>query len=264
MGARAAIKKVDEVEQQRRVVELAGRLSDPAQRNAIISEYVPLIKRVAYKIALRLPPSIEVDDLVSAGVLGLMDAIGKYDIKKSPSFKSYAEIRIRGAILDELRNLDWVPRSVRQKTTEIDRTTRRLEQQLGRPADADEIAKEMGMEVGEFQVLVGKTRPLSIVSFEDLGFQAANERRNFMECLEDKKARNPYLQVQVQRIRDIIRETVNVLPEKQRIVITLYYFEDLNLKEIGEVLEVTESRVSQLHSQAAKTLKLRLRRYLEQ
>ena len=233
-----------------------------ASRAELVERYAELVKMVATKIAHRLPPSVELDDLISAGVIGLLDAIDKYNPSKSNNFKRYAEIRIRGAILDELRSLDWVSRSVRRQNSRIERVAERMSHKLGREPRAEEIASEMGMDVAGYQELMARLRPVLVVSFEDLGLNSDVERRSFEEFLEDPRKVDPYSQAYFTRLRDLLVEIIEELPEKQRIVISLYYFEEMNLKEIGRVLGVTESRVSQLHSAACRNLRVKLRRRL--
>jgi RNA polymerase sigma factor FliA len=228
----------------------AAATEQKATRDELITEFAPLIKKVACKIASRLPHSIELDDLISSGVLGLMDAIDKYDPQKSTNFKTYAEIRIRGAILDELRSLDWVPRSVRQKLSRLEAAYTNVERTSGRAPLDEEIASAMGIEVKDLFELLGKVHPISVVSFEDLGLGTEREQRDFLQCIKDENTADPQTRLRFSRIRKSLVEAIEVLPEKQRVVISLYYFEDLNLKEIGKILGVTESRVSQLHSQA--------------
>jgi RNA polymerase sigma factor for flagellar operon FliA len=230
-------------------------------RDAIIEEYLPLAKMVAAKIAARLPSSVERNDLISAGVIGLIDAIDKYDAEKSNSFRKYAEIRIRGAILDELRSMDWVSRTVRRQSARLDLTQRKLRRDLGREATDDEVAKELGVSLEEYHQVLHKLQPILLLSFEDLGVNDEGERRSLTQFLRDPKAIDPGVAVHFRRLREVVAEQVENLPEKQRIVITLYYFDSMNLKEIGKVLDVTESRVSQLHAQAVKTLKAKIRRH---
>ena len=230
-------------------------------RNTIIEEYLPLAKMVAAKIAARLPSSVERNDLISAGVIGLIDAIDKYDPVKSNNFRKYAEIRIRGAILDELRSMDWVSRTVRRQSAKLDGTQRRLRRELGREATEEEMAKELGVPLEEYHRLLHKLQPVLLLSFDDLGVNDEGERRSLTQYLRDPKAIDPGVAVHFRKLREVVAEQVENLPEKQRVVITLYYFDNMNLKEIGKVLDVTESRVSQLHAQAVKTLKAKIRRH---
>jgi len=230
-------------------------------RDVLIERYAPLAKLVASKIASRLPSSVELDDLISAGVIGLIDAIDKYDAEKSNNFKKYAEIRIRGAILDELRSMDWVSRTVRRQSAKLDGTQRRLRRELGRDATDQEVANELGVDLGQYFKLLHKLQPVLLLSFEDIGLSSEGEKRSFAQYLRDWKAVDPSVVVHFRKLRALVGDLVGNLAEKQRIVITLYYFEGLNLKEIGKVLDVTESRVSQLHAQAVRNLKAKARRH---
>jgi RNA polymerase sigma factor for flagellar operon FliA len=230
-------------------------------RNELIERYAPLAKVVASKISQRLPSSVDRDDLISAGVIGLIDAIDKYDAEKSKNFKKYAEIRIRGAILDELRSLDWMSRSVRRDAHRLEAAKRKLRDAHGRDGTADEMAAELGVELAAYHKLLHKLQPRLLLSFDDVGMSGDGEKRSLAEYIKDTKAADPSMVVHFQKLRGIVGEQIQKLPEKQRIVVTLYYFEQMNLKEIGKVLDVTESRVSQLHSQAVEKLKAKVRRH---
>lgn len=228
------------------------------QKDKLIQEYSPLIKFIAQKIAVRLPANIELDDLMSAGVIGLMDAIDKYDPSRDNKFKTYAEFRIRGAILDELRAQDWVPRSIRDKAKLLDKTVIHLETELGRSATDEEVAKALNISVEEFHDLVNQVRPVSLLSIDDTQTFNHVDKKSILNLLEGSKLANPYNQMNLKAVKDTIAKAIEELPERQRLVLSLYYYEDLNLKEIGEVLRVTESRVSQLHAQAVQRLRAKL------
>ncbi len=235
----------------------------PAQREKLIMEYAPLIKFIAQKIAIRLPPNIELDDLISSGVIGLMDAIEKYDPTRDNSFKTYAEFRIRGSILDELRAQDWVPRSVRDKAKLLDRTLVQLEQEFGRAPTDEEVAQRLQISIEEFYELVNQVRPVSLLSIDDAATFSNVDKKSILNLLEGCKLNNPYNQLNLKTVKDIVTKSIQELPEKQRLVLSLYYYEDLNLKEIGKVLRVTESRVSQLHAQAITRLRAKLAQHFE-
>lgn len=231
---------------------------NPKEREELIREYTPLIKFIAQKIAIRLPSNIELDDLISSGVIGLMDAIEKYDPTRDNKFKTYAEFRIRGAILDELRAQDWVPRSVRDKAKLLDRTVSDLEAALGRQASDEEVASKLNMTLEEFFELVNQVRPVSVLSIDEIASFSNVDKKSLMSLLEDVKVANPFIQLNLKSVKDVITGAIEELPERQRLVLSLYYYEDLNLKEIGKVLRVTESRVSQLHAQAISRLRQKL------
>lgn len=231
-------------------------------RDELVVEYAPLIKYVAQKIAARLPANIELDDLISSGVIGLMDAIDKYDSSRDNKFKTYAEFRIRGAILDELRSQDWVPRSVREKAKNLERVYASIERETGRQATEEEVCQKMGLNQEEFQDLLNQVRSVSLLSYDDVSnFSKADKKAIYGAGGNDSKSPTPFNEVNIASLKKSIAECIKDLPEKQRLVLSLYYYEDLNLKEIGRVLDVTESRVSQLHTQAVLRLKGRLKNH---
>jgi RNA polymerase sigma factor FliA len=232
---------------------------DGELRDQLIMDYAPLIRFVAQRIASRLPANIDIDDLMSAGVMGLMDAIDKYDPSRDNKFKTYAEFRIRGAILDELRSQDWVPRSVRDKAKKIDRTHSELEQRFGRTVTDQELSAALGIPLTDYYDMVSKVKAITLLSIDEMSGPQGNDRRSLLECLENIGSKNPFLQLKSKGVQELLVQTIEDLPEKQRLVLMLYYYEDLNLKEIGKVLEVTESRVSQLHTQAVGRLRGRLK-----
>lgn len=234
------------------------------QKDKLIMEYAPMIKYIAQKIAVRLPSNIELDDLISSGVIGLMDAIDKYDPTRDNKFKTYAEFRVRGAILDELRAQDWVPRSVRDKSKLLDRTYAALEQSLGRSATDEEVAHELKMSMDEFYDLINQVRPVSLLSIDDSNTFSNVDKKSILNVLDVSKSNNPLSQLNLKKVKEIVALAIEELPEKQRLVLSLYYYEDLNLKEIGKVLDVTESRVSQLHAQAVSRLRAKLAAMVEQ
>lgn len=229
-----------------------------AQKDELIKEYAPLIKFIAQKIAVRLPSNIELDDLISAGVIGLMDAIDKYDPTRDNKFKTYAEFRVRGAILDELRAQDWVPRSIRDKAKLLDKTIANLENELGRTATDEEVAKALNINIDEFHELVNQVRPVSLLPIDQATTFSNTDKKSIMDILEGSRLNNPFNQLNIKSIKDVVAQAIEELPERQRLVLSLYYYEDLNLKEIGQVLRVTESRVSQLHAQAVTRLRAKL------
>ncbi len=232
---------------------------DPQIREKFIRQYSPLVKYVAGKVSVGMPHNVEFDDLVGYGVFGLLDAIEKYDPNKHVKFKTYAVTRIRGAIFDELRSIDWVPRSVRQKTRQIEDTVQKLESSLGRSASDTEIAGELGVSVGDFHKTVLKISGTSVLSLNDVWYTGEdNDKVSIAESIESPDSLNPDMIVEKDEIRRVIVESINELPEKEKKVLVLYYYEDLTLKEIGQVLEVTESRISQLHTKAIMRLRSRL------
>ena len=233
------------------------------QKDKLIMEYAPLIKFIAQKIAVRLPSNIELDDLISSGVIGLMDAIEKYDPTRDNKFKTYAEFRIRGSILDELRAQDWVPRSVRDKAKLLDRTFVNLEAELGRQPTDEEVCDKLGISIDEFHDMVNQVRPVSVLSIDDSATFSNVDKKSILNLLEGCKLNNPLTQLNMKSVKEIVTQSIEDLPERQRLVLSLYYYEDLNLKEIGKILRVTESRVSQLHAQAITRLRARLSAHFE-
>ena len=231
-------------------------------RERLVKEYAPLIKYIAQKIASRLPANIELDDLMSSGVIGLIDAMEKYDSSRDNKFKTYAEFRVRGAILDELRAQDWVPRSVREKAKMLERCYTKIEHREGRQATDDEVCRELSMTQNEYYDLLAQVKSVSLLSYDDLShFSRADKRALHGVGDQVAWAPTPYNEVSTAALKRLISNAIGDLPEKQRLVLSLYYYEDLNLKEIGRVLEVTESRVSQLHTQAVIKLKSKLRHH---
>ena len=229
-------------------------------REEVIIRYSPMIKYVANRIAMRLPPHIEVDDLISVGVLGLMDAISKYDSSRGAKFKTYAEFRVRGAILDELRAMDWVPRSIRQKASSVDKVVQSLQVKLSRSPEDEEVAKEMGISLEQFHTTLNETKSIPVFSLDDLGIaKDSGEQQSLLDCLAGKADADPQTQIRLIELKEIIAKAIDTLPEKERLMVSLYYYEELTMKEIGAVLEITESRVSQIHSKAVYRLRTKLK-----
>jgi RNA polymerase sigma factor FliA len=232
---------------------------DLSLRDSLVEQYAPLVKYVAGKVAANLPSSVEYDDLVGYGVFGLFDAIEKYDPDKGVKFKTYAVTRIRGAMYDHLREMDWVPRSVRQKAKEIEQAVMMLEARLGRPASDSEIAVSMGLNEEEFSRLMGKISSTVILSLNDIWSPGSeSEKLCIGESIESPRSLNPDSAIEKQEIRRVIKRAINELPEKEKKVLVLYYYENLTLREIGQILDVTESRISQLHTKAVIRLKAKL------
>ncbi|MDX9800194.1 MAG: RNA polymerase sigma factor WhiG [Spirochaetia bacterium] len=228
-------------------------------RDYFIRQYAPLVKYVAGKVAIGMPHNVEFDDLVGFGVFGLFDAIEKFDPEKHVKFKTYAVTRIRGAIYDELRSIDWVPRSVRQKTKEIEETVHSLEANLGRAATDSEIAAKMGVSIDDLNKSIHKISTSSILSLNDLWYTGDdNDKVSFVDSIESPQSLNPDIIVEKDEIKKVIVQAISELPDKEKKVLVLYYYEDLTLKEIGKILEVTESRISQLHTKAILRLRSKL------
>ncbi|HOJ14162.1 MAG TPA: FliA/WhiG family RNA polymerase sigma factor [Deltaproteobacteria bacterium] len=238
---------------------------NPKVRSRIINEFAPLIKYIASRIAIRLPPHIDLNDLINAGVIGLIDAIEKFDSSKQIKFKTYAEFRIRGAILDELRSMDWVPRSVRQKARKVEDAIAKLEYELGRPATDEEIAREMNVDMETFHKLLSETASVSLLSLDDLGEDETDlSKRNILEFIIQDERDWPSHRLRTAEISTLVAKAIQSLPEKERMVISLYYYDELTMKEIGHVLKFTESRVSQIHTKAVLRLRSKMQKILKE
>ncbi len=232
---------------------------DQSIRDTIVKQYAPLVKYVAGKISIGMPQNVDFEDLVGFGIFGLFDAIEKFDVDKHIKFKTYAVTRIRGAIFDELRSIDWVPRSVRQKTREIDETTQELEARIGRSATHEEVANEMGVNIEQYNQIMLKVNSSSLMSLNDIWYSGDdNDKVPIADNIESVSSFRPDTIAEKNDLRRVIIEAINELPEKEKKVLVLYYYEDLTLKEIGKVLGVTESRISQLHTKAVSRLQTKL------
>ncbi|MDR1445665.1 MAG: RNA polymerase sigma factor WhiG [Treponema sp.] len=249
---------MDEKVEERLWVEYR-RTKDQKIRETFVIQYSPLVKFVAGKVAVGMPHNVEFDDLVGFGSIGLLDAIDKYDPERGVKFKTYAVTRIRGAIFDELRQIDWVPRSVRKKAKELEETVANLESQMGRTATDQEIASSMGLDDEEYSKTVMKISATSIVSLNEVWSGVdENEKNSIGDTIESPISLHPDVMVEKEEIRRVIIDAIRELPEKEKQILVLYWYEDLTLKEIGEVMKVTESRVSQLHSKAMLHLRAKL------
>jgi RNA polymerase sigma factor FliA len=224
-----------------------GALQSAGAGDELIARHGELVKRIAYHLAGRLPPSVAVDDLIQAGMLGLMEAAANYSATRGASFETYAGIRIRGAMIDALRALDWAPRSVHRKARAVAAAMREIERRTGRDARDAEIAQHMSISLEEYHSIVHDAVSCRLASMdeEDAGERIAEQADPFSETAEEQ-------------LRDSLAKAIDKLPERERLVMSLYYSEGLNLREIGEVLKVTESRACQLHGQALVRLKSRL------
>lgn len=217
-----------------------------------LEQYLPLVKRIAYHMKGRLPESVFVDDLVQSGIIGLMEAMQKFDANQGASFETYAGIRIRGAMLDEIRKGDWTPRSVHRKSREVSDAINRIESRNGQEAKDDEIALELGVTITEYHAILQDTTGAQLLSIDEPDHDELSEDRITSSSL------TPFAELIESDFHESLAEQIGELPEKEKLVMALYYDEELNLKEIGEVLGVSESRVSQIHSQAIKRLRSRL------
>lgn len=229
-------------------------------REEIILKHAPMVKYVANRISMKLPQSVDVDDLIQVGILGLIDAVSRFDPQRGIKFQTFAEFRVRGAILDELRSIDWVPRAVRQIASQIQDVFSELEAEQGQPAEDAEVATHMGISINEFYQHLDSVRGIAILSFDDLRPSMEDEEWDILDVMADPNVVDPVEVIGLQEVRLAISQAITSLPEKERLVITLYYFEELTMSEIGEVLGLTESRISQLHSKAAMRMRGRIRK----
>jgi RNA polymerase sigma factor for flagellar operon FliA len=228
-------------------------------KEGIIKEFLPYIKYTAYRLSWKLPPHITTDDLISVGLMGLMDAVDRFEPGKV-KLKTYAELRIKGAMIDELRATAWIPRSMRKKIEEINNARTRLGKKIGRMPDDAEVAKSMKMPLDEyFKILRFATvaNPIRLEDFRNNKY--ADSNLNITECIADPKAKSPLSILEEKDNQEKLGELMETLPEKEKLVLALYYWEELTMQEIGKVLSITESRVCQLHSQAVVKLKSKLK-----
>ncbi|HLP98510.1 MAG TPA: RNA polymerase sigma factor FliA [Sideroxyarcus sp.] len=223
-----------------------------------LREYAPLVKRIAHHMMLKLPGSVEVDDLIQAGMMGLLDAAGRYDELRGAQFETYAAQRIRGAMLDELRGADWLPRSMRRDMRKIETAISRLQQKLGKAPSEAELAKELGVSLLEYQRMLQEARGAQLVYYEDFH---GDEGDDFFDRFEFDSDSNPLELLQDERFREALIHAINRLPEREKMLMGMHYEQDMNLREIGEVMGVSESRVCQLHSQAVARLRASMKGY---
>ena len=231
---------------------------DPAYRDQLISEYLPYVKRIVQRLAVHLPSTVDIDDLMNVGVIGLIQAVDRYDPRRDNKFMTYAIFRIKGAVLSELRARDFLSRSNRRKIRELESAYQRLEQKLGREVDDKEIAQELGIELEQ----VYRTKQMSSISFislEELGVSSKDEKEKLMNFLTNNEDDALNL-TKLKELKEALAEAIKQLSEKERLVISLYYLDELTMKETGKALGITESRVSQIHSQAIVHLRSKLRK----
>ncbi|MFQ5780482.1 MAG: FliA/WhiG family RNA polymerase sigma factor [Nitrospiria bacterium] len=228
-----------------------------ADTGKVVEDFTELIRFMAQRFAYRLPPYLDVEDLIHAGVIGLINAMGKYDPSRETLFKTYAEFRIRGAMLDEIRSMDWIPRSVHEKIKLLQKALGSLEKKLGRAPTEEEVIEELKMNQDQFEAFLFQARPAVLLSFEDLGFKEGSER-SALETLADPRAEDPLAALLSHDVRERLIDNIEQLPERERLVVALYYQEELTMKEIGQILQLTESRICQLHTQAVLRLKGKL------
>jgi RNA polymerase sigma factor for flagellar operon FliA len=231
---------------------------DPAYRDQLITEYLPYVKRIVQRLAVHLPSTVDIDDLMNVGVIGLIQAVDRYDPRRDNKFMTYAIFRIKGAVLSELRARDFLSRSNRRKIRELESAYLRLEQKLGREADDQEIARELGVDLEQ----IYRTKQMSSISFislEELGVSSRDEKEKLLSYLINNED-DALSMTKLKELKEAMALAIKQLPEKERLVISLYYLDELTMKETGKVLGITESRVSQIHSQAILHLRTKLRK----
>jgi RNA polymerase sigma factor for flagellar operon FliA len=243
------------------VIEGASPVTYTAQgqldRDALIRQYAPLVRRLAYHMMAKLPPSIQVDDLIQVGLIGLSEALTRYEATQGVQFETFATQRIRGAMIDELRENDWMSRGSRKSQKEIETALTRLSHQLGRAPTESEIAEELGLELADYQALLYKVKGTQLVYLEDM--TGGEDEEGFLDRHMVDGESDPMALLRNQRLRSSLVEAIKGLPEREQYVMSMYYEQDMNLKEIAAVLGVTESRVCQLHSQSIARLRAKMR-----
>jgi len=232
-----------------------GQLQDS---NALLKQYSPLVRRLAHQMIAKLPANVELDDLIQVGMIGLNDALSRFDVNQGVQFETFATQRIRGAMLDELRGGDWMSRGDRRHQRAIESAVHKLEQKLQRAPSESEIADEMGMLLADYQELLGKVRGTQLFYLEDL---SGDDGDDFLDRHVSDEGANPLAMLQDQRMREALVDAIGKLPEREQHVMSMYYEHDMNLKEIAAVLGVTESRICQLHSQSIARLRSKLRQW---
>jgi RNA polymerase sigma factor for flagellar operon FliA len=238
--------------------ETYSKTKDPNLKQQLILEYATLVKFVAGRLSVHIGSHVDYDDLVSYGIFGLIDAIDKFDYEKGVKFETYASLRIRGAIIDNIRKLDWVPRTLRQKNKLLEKAYRDLEVELGREPNENELSEKLNMTLEQTQDLIKKASVISLISLDD--YLDQNHEAEFAGPGANRKD-SPEALYEKQEIKNMLKEAIDKLSEKERKVISLYYFEDLTLKEISKIMEVSESRISQIHSKAVLRLQAKLDKY---
>ncbi len=246
---------MDMAQEQIMIPEKNGYLS----RDEIITEYLPYVKRIVHRIAIHLPPSVEVDDLINAGIIGLIEAVERFDPGRDNKFMTYASFRIRGSVLSELRSRDYHSRSTRKKLREYENAYLRLEQQTGGSVSDEDVAEELGLNLDELYQIKSMSS-LSFLSFEEIGYSSKDEKDDIMSYFVSGHSNDAFAKTRLKEIQNSIADAIGKLPEKEKLVVSLYYWDELTMKEIGKVLDITESRVSQIHSQAIIHLKGKLRK----
>ena len=227
------------------------------QKDELLNKHAVLVKKLAFQLKAKLPPSVELDDLIQAGMMGLLDAVNRYEDTHGAVFETYAAQRIRGSMLDELRSADWLPRSVRKNMRDVEIAISQLEQELGKPPTESDVAKKLQLTLENYYVMLGDCSGHQLVYYED--FHDADNSEHFLDRFQTDHSSDPIKGLLESDFRDALIDAIDALPEREKILMSLYYEQELNLKEIGAVMSVSESRISQLHSQAVARLRANLK-----
>ncbi len=241
-------------------IEAYQRHQQARRKDELVRKYAPLVRKVGYRLIHRLPPSVELEDLISVGTIGLLHAIDNFDAGKGVKFEAFAEFRIKGAMLDELRSYDFMSRTARGKANKIEAAQRTLENELGRAPTIEEIVKETGFKEEDVEKIMAESGQVSFLTLEDLGAVAADQTDVPWELLSGARPEDPFGHTFFRELREELAKALDEMPERLKLVMSLYYYNELNFKEIGRVLDLTESRISQLHTEAVKFLRKRLRK----
>lgn len=242
-----------------KVYETDCQVGTTQNRDELVLTHLPLVKYLVGRISSKLPPHLDQQDLMSVAVIGLITAAERFDPRRGILFKTFAEKRVMGSIMDELRAQDWLPRTLREKYKRLEHEFSVLEQKLGRNPSSEEVAAAMGMDLEKYFQLMEEVHSLSFMSLEDFHEDDEGSSFGFLNFLSDNGTENPQNQMMAKQLLQVLGDAIESLPEKERLVVTLYYYEELNLKEIGEIMSLTESRISQLHSQAVIRLKVKMK-----
>ncbi len=255
----AAEKRARKNEQIEAMIAKYRKNGDYKLKEKILLANLPLISYISERLAVSLPHSVELDDLKSLGILGLIDAIENYKPEKQVRFTSYAALRIKGSIIDGLRSLDWVPRSVRKKARNLEKLLHQMEGEFGRPVTEKEMAARLGVGLQEYQVMLEEVSPITFLSLNDTVYEDGDQAIRLGDVIEDSESFGPYSDLERKEVKQILVGGINSLPEREKLVLALYYYEELTLKEIGEVMQISESRVCQIHTEAMLRLRGKLR-----
>ena len=247
------------MENAEKVWQAYGKTKDPQLKEKLIIEYAPLVKYVAGRLSVHIGQHVEYEDLISYGVFGLIDAIDKFNFEKGVKFETYASLRIRGSIIDSIRKMDWVPRTLRQKNKQLEAAYTELEFALGHEPTAENLAEKLNISVDEVNDMLKKSSVVSLISLDD--YLDQNHEISFSGAPQNPQTESPESQYERQEVRQMLTDAIDKLSEKEKRVITLYYFEDLTLKEISSIMGVSESRISQIHSKAVLRLQSKLGRF---